>query len=197
MIHACRRAFWTLRAELRHCALWFVTAAPLALGQQARRLLLPYFLKRLGPHASIQRGLRITNPEKVSIGAHCSLAQDVFIAGGGGVTLGDWVGCGPDVKVWSVNHRFDDPDRPWQQQGWERKAVVIEDDVWLGANVFVMPGVTIQKGSIVSAGSVVNKSVPAYALVAGNPARVVGWRRRPGDAPGAATAELAAREPTP
>jgi len=89
---------------------------------------------------------------------------------------------GPDVKVWSVNHRFDDPDTPWQLQGWEAKEVVIEDDVWLGANVFVMPGVIIHKGAIISAGTVVNKSIPAFALVAGNPGRVVGWRKRRADA---------------
>ena len=93
---------------------------------------------------------------------------------------------GPDVKVWSVNHRFDDPDTPWQLQGWEAKEVVIEDDVWLGANVFVMPGVIIHKGAIISAGTVVNKSIPAFALVAGNPGRVVGWRKRPAAAAAAA-----------
>jgi maltose O-acetyltransferase len=83
------------------------------------------------------------------------------------------------VKVWSVNHRFDDPDQPWLLQGWELKPVVIEDDVWLGANVFIMPGVTIGKGAIVSACAVLSRSVPPYSLVAGNPARVVGWRKQP------------------
>jgi len=70
--------------------------------------------------------------------------------------------------------------------------VTIEDDVWLGANVFVMPGVTIGKGAIVSAGSVVNKSVPSYAIVVGNPARVIGWRKQPQTgAPGAAATSAA------
>jgi acetyltransferase-like isoleucine patch superfamily enzyme len=89
------------------------------------------------------------------------------------------VGLGPDVKVWSVNHRFGDSDRPWLLQGSDYHEVVIEDDVWLAANVFVMPGTTIGRGAIVAAGSVVNKSIPPYALFAGNPGRVVGWRKRP------------------
>jgi acetyltransferase-like isoleucine patch superfamily enzyme len=76
-----------------------------------------------------------------------------------------------------VNHRFNDPDVPWILQGWESKPVVIEDDVWLGANAFVMPGVTIGKGAIVSAYAVLAKSIPPYAIVAGNPARVTGWRK--------------------
>jgi maltose O-acetyltransferase len=123
--------------------------------------------------------LRLTSPERVRIGSNCQFNYDVYIAGGGGVTIGDWVGFGPDAKIWSVNHRFDDPDTPWQQQDWDRKPVTIEDDVWIAANVFVMPGVTIGRGAIISAGSIVNKSIPPFAIVSGNPARVVGWRRSP------------------
>lgn len=187
-----KRIFWSLRAELSGLALWFLAGLPLELGVRVRAWLMPYFLKHLGRKTILQSGMRITNPEGVSIGSHCNLAQGVFIAGGGGVRIGDWVGFGPDVKVWSVNHRFDDADKPWQLQGWERKEVVIEDDVWLGANVFVMPGVTIRKGAIVSAGTVVNKSVPAFALMAGNPGRVVGWRKRPADEAAAPAPDAAA-----
>ncbi|HEX6708350.1 MAG TPA: acyltransferase [Albitalea sp.] len=175
---------WELRSELRALALWFLGAIPLRLGARLRAWLLPRFMQSMGTETIVQHGFRVTVPEKVSIGSHCNFGADVIIAGGGGVRIGDWVGFGPDVKVWSVNHRFDDPDTPWQLQGWEAKEVVIEDDVWLAANVFVMPGVTIGRGAIVSAGTVVNKSVPPYALVAGNPGRVVGWRKRPSDEPG-------------
>lgn len=152
---------------------------PLRTGVWIRARVMRRFFASMGEDTVIQAGMRVTNPEKIAIGSHCNFARGVFITGGGGVTIGDWVGFGPDVKVWSVNHRFDDPDRPWLLQGWEMKPVVIEDDVWLGANVFLMPGVTIGKGAIVSACAVVGKSVPAYSLVAGNPARVVGWRKKP------------------
>ena len=152
---------------------------PLRTGVWVRARLMRRFFAAMGDGTVIQAGMRVTNPEKITIGANCNFARGVFITGGGGVTIGDWVGFGPDVKVWSVNHRFDDPDRPWLLQGWEMKPVVIEDDVWLGANVFLMPGVTIGRGAIVSACAVVGKSVPPYSLVAGNPARVVGWRKKP------------------
>jgi maltose O-acetyltransferase len=169
---------WFLREESKALTLWILCGVPLEAGVRLRRLLLPRFLQRCGSNTTIQRSLRVTNPEKVSIGSHCNLAQGVFITGGGGVRIGDWVGFGPDVKVWSVNHRFEDPDRPWMLQGWDAKPVTIEDDVWLGASVFVMPGVTVGKGAIVSACAVLNKSIPAYAIVAGNPGRIVGWRKR-------------------
>jgi acetyltransferase-like isoleucine patch superfamily enzyme len=63
----------------------------------------------------------------------------------------------------------------------EQQGVVIEEDVSIGAGAIILPNVTIGRGAIVTAGSVVTKSVPAYALVAGNPGRVVGWRKKPAE----------------
>lgn len=177
-----KRRYWSFRHELKQLALWFIGEVPVGPGNWLRARCLPWYLNKLGHNTVIQHGFRVFTPEKVSIGSNCNFAQGVFITGGGGVTIGDWVGLGPDVKVWSVNHRFDDPDQPWLLQGSNKKEVVIGDDVWLAANVFVMPGVTIGKGAIVAAGSVVNKSIPPFALVAGNPARVIGWRKKPEDA---------------
>lgn len=168
---------WSLWEEIRAAILSLLTWLPTELGVIARRRLLHHFLGYIGTNVRILPGLRLTNPEKIRIGSNCSFNYNVFIAGGGDVTIGDWVGFGPDAKIWSVNHRFDDPDTPWQEQGWVRKPVMIADDVWVGANVFIMPGVTIGRGAILSAGSVVNKSIPPFAIVAGNPARVSGWRR--------------------
>ncbi len=189
MIRKLKETYWTLRHECKLLALWFIGECPVGPGQWLRSILLGRFLKEFGRDNTIQRGFRVFTPEMVSIGSHCNFAQGVFITGGGGVTIGNWVGLGPDVKIWSVNHRYDDPDTPWLRQGSIKKPVIIEDDVWLAANVFVMPGVTLGKGAIVSAGSVVTKSVPAYALVAGNPGRVVGWRKQ-----AAANAPLQATE---
>jgi maltose O-acetyltransferase len=153
-------------------------------------MFLRHFFFSLGKGNTFYSGLRVTSPHKVSIGSNCNFDHGVFITGGGGVQIGDWVGFGPDVKVWSVNHRFDDPDTPWLLQGWKSKPVVIDDDVWLGANVFVMPGVTIGKGAIVSACALIDRSIPPYAIVAGNPCRVVGWRRRPTDSESTDNARL-------
>lgn len=173
-----RRAYWRLRSECKELSLWFLCLLPRSFGVWVRSKTLPFFLAQLGCDTVVKDRFRITNPENVSIGSHCDFNDGVFITGGGGVTIGNYVGLGPDVKIWSVNHRFDDPDRPWLLQGWERKEVVIEDDVWLGAAVFVMPGVTIGRGAIISACAVVSRSIPPYAVVAGNPGRIVGWRKR-------------------
>jgi maltose O-acetyltransferase len=177
-----KKLYWWWRNEIHSLALWFLCKTPKGVGVWLRARLLGKFLKRLGSDTIIQDNFRISNPEKVSIGAHCNFGEGVFITGGGGVTIGDYVGMGPDTKIWSVNHRFSDPHTPWLLQGYDREPVVLEDDVWLGACCFIMPGVTIGKGAIISAGTVLAKSVPSFAIVAGNPGRVVGWRKKPEEA---------------
>jgi acetyltransferase-like isoleucine patch superfamily enzyme len=171
--------WWVVRDELKLYVLWLVTGFPGRIGNGLRASWMRRHLKRLGSNTVLKAGVRITQPDKVSIGSNCNFGTGAFITGGGGVTIGDWVGFGPDVKVWSLNHRFEDPERPWLLQGWDEKPVLIEDDVWLGANVFVMPGVTIGRGAIISAGSVVNKAIPPFGIAVGNPARVIGWRKHP------------------
>ena len=130
----------------------------------------------------MKNGQRQSPPDLLTpfrpVGSNCNFARRVFITAGGGVRIGDWVGIGPDVKIWSVNHKFSDPDSPWASQGWDYKEVIIEDDVWIGANSFIMPGTRIGKGAIISACTVVSKSVPPYAVMAGNPGRVIGWRKK-------------------
>lgn len=194
---APKRIWWDLRTELKAFAMWFLALLPSTFGARVRSVCMPCFLQHLGRNTVLQTRVRFTKPENIWIGSNCNLAWGAVLTGGGGIRIGDWVGFGPDVKIWSQNHRFDDPDRPWLLQGLTRKPVVIEDDVWLGANVFVMPGVTIGKGAIVSAGSVVSKSVPPYALVAGNPGRVVGWRKQPAGRPAANDAAVSAGESPP
>lgn len=173
-----RRVVWATSRETRELALRFICALPGSIGHWVRSRTLPRYFAKIGVNTVIQERLRVTNPEKISIGSNCNFATGVFMTGGGGITLGDYVGLGPDVKIWSVNHRYEDPDTPWLLQGYEHHPVHIEDDVWLGASCFVMPGTTIGRGAIISAGTVLMKSVPPYAIVAGNPGRVVGWRRR-------------------
>jgi acetyltransferase-like isoleucine patch superfamily enzyme len=78
-------------------------------------------------------------------------------------------------------------------QGVTRDPIVIEDDCWIASHSIVLAGVTIGRGSIVAAGSVVTKSVPPYSIVAGSPARVIRSRLAPGEASAPApTAEQAA-----
>lgn len=75
--------------------------------------------------------------------------------------------------IHSANHVYDNPSIPIQKQGHEPRAITIEDDVWIAANVTVLPGIRIGRGSVVAAGSVVTSDVDPYLVVGGVPARLI------------------------
>jgi maltose O-acetyltransferase len=179
MLNKAKETYWDWRHEPFYLHLWFLSIIPEKLGIWARGKFLPRLVGGFGERNTVQNNVRISSPEKFFMGSDCNLAQGVFITAGGGVRFGDFVGLGPDAKVWSVTHRFENPDIPWLKQGWDFGEVVLEDDVWIGAGAFVMPGVRVGKGAIVSALSVVTKNIPPFAIVAGNPGRVIGWRKKP------------------
>lgn len=112
----------------------------------------------IGDHSRV--GLHNTVIGPVSIGSHVHLAQG--------------------VTVTALNHRFDDPHRPIDEQGVSLAPVAIADDVWVGAGAVILPGVTIGSHSVVAAGAVVTGDVPPGSLVAGVPASV---KKRLADAP--------------
>ena len=79
----------------------------------------------------------------------------------------------PRVSIFAENHDFDNPNIIMKEQGVTKKFVKIEDDCWIAANSIILAGVTIGKGSVIAAGSVVTKDVPAYSVVAGVPAEII------------------------
>lgn len=172
-----------LREECRSWMAHILSRIPGRIGVAARARYYRSRLAACGNSTIIAVGVRISSPEKLSLGDRVGIGAGAFITAGGGVKLGNCVGIGPDTKIWSVNHIFKDPDVPWRDQGWEYKEVIIEDDAWIGAASFIKPGVTVGKGAIVSAGTVLSKSVPPYSIVTGNPGRVVGWRKKPDGVP--------------
>lgn len=113
----------------------------------------------------------------ITIGNNCFLGEFNVIRGQGGVTIGNNVYTGPMVKIVAVNHVYDNPDIPIREQGITAQGIVIEDDVWLGAGVTVVDGVTIGHSSIIGAGAVVTGDIPPYSIAVGIPAKSVKDRR--------------------
>ncbi len=109
----------------------------------------------------------------IKIGKDSLVGEYSVIRGQGGVTIGDRVYTSPFTQIIAVNHVFDDPNRPFVEQGITAKGIVIEDDVWLGASAVITDGVKIGKGSVVAAGAVVTRDVPPHSVVAGVPAKVL------------------------
>jgi acetyltransferase-like isoleucine patch superfamily enzyme len=109
----------------------------------------------------------------IRIGADSLIGEYTVIRGQGGVTIGDRVYTSPMTQLIAVNHVFDDPQRPFVEQGITAAGIVIEDDVWLGSGAVVTDGVTVGRGSVIAAGAVVTTDIPSHSVAAGVPARVV------------------------
>ena len=111
------------------------------------------------------------------IGDGTWIGQQCFFHAAGGLTIGRNVGIGPGVRILTSTHREEGRHVPILHAAIDLAAVLVEDDVDLGVGAIVLPGVTIGRGAQVGAGAVVTRDVPPYAVVAGNPARVL--RERP------------------
>ncbi len=111
--------------------------------------------------------------EGLVMGNHSNIGPYNYIGCSGKITIGNNVMLAPRVSIYAENHVFDNPNITIKAQGVAKMEVVIEDDCWIAANAVILAGVRIGKGAVVAAGSVVNEDVPAYAVVAGVPARVL------------------------
>ena len=109
----------------------------------------------------------------IEIGNNSLIGEYSVVRGQGGVSIGSRVYTSPFTQLLAVNHVFDDPTKPFVDQGITAEGIVIEDDVWLGAGVIVTDGVRIGKGAVIAAGAVVTTDVPPHTVYGGVPAREV------------------------
>ena len=107
----------------------------------------------------------------VIIGNHTRIGLHNTIIGP--VTIGSHVNLAQGITVTALNHNFEDAEKRIDEQDVSTTPVTIEDDVWIGANAVILPGVHIGSHCVVAAGAVVTKDVPPHSLVAGVPAKVI------------------------
>lgn len=123
----------------------------------------------------IADSVTVSLPFYSDFGSHIRLGEDIFLNQNvtfvdlGGITLEDHVLIGPGCRLISVNHLLE----PEKRRGLQLKPILIKENAWLGANVTVLPGVTIGKNAVVGADSTVTKDVPDNAVVVGSPAKVI------------------------
>lgn len=127
-------------------------------------------MKKAGKNINVERGATFSS--RISVGNNSGLGVNCRLQGL--VTIGDDVMMGPEVYIYTTNHNFSSLDIPMRLQGYQKEEpVVIEDDVWIGSRVTILPGVTIGRGSVIGTGAVVTKSIPPFSIAAGVPAKVV------------------------
>jgi maltose O-acetyltransferase len=141
------------------------------LDREVRRDLLAELLGSVGGATTIRSEFRCDYGYNIAIGAYTFINWGAVFLDVGRITIGDHVQFGPNVQLLTATHPLD-PGR--RRDGWEGSAPIrIGDNVWFGGGVIVLPGVTIGADTVVGAGAVVTRDLPAGVLALGNPARVV------------------------
>ena len=147
--------------------------------KKIKQSLLHRLNNNISPKANICSKVYIGNLQNLIIGDRSGLGKN-FKMHNVAIEMGNDIMVGPDVTVMGGGHKFDDINIPMIDQGdIPRTSLKIEDDVWIGTKSLILAkGQTIGKGSIIGAGTVVTKDIPPYAIVAGNPARIIKYRNK-------------------
>jgi len=158
----------------------------------------PEDFRSIGRNVVFEKGVLIFHPENIILGNNIYIGHGAVLKGyfknemiigdntwigagcflhsAGGIIIGQAVGIGPMVKIITSIHEDDDISRPILHNDIEFKEVIIEDGSDLGIGSIILPGVTVGKGAIIGAGSVVTKDVTSYHIAAGVPARILRQR---------------------
>ncbi len=137
-----------------------------------RRFFIKQTVKQIGKKGFVMMGVEFRIGRNITIGDFCFINKGVLLDGRGGrLSIGNNVDIAQDASIWTLTH---DPHNSLHEVlGAD---VTIEDYAWIGTRAIVLPNVTIGRGAVVAAGSVVTKNVPAMAIVAGVPAKIIGQR---------------------
>lgn len=155
----------------------FLKDIPGEFGIILRRKWYSKLFERCGKNLRILPGTIIIRPEKIQCGDDVSFGINNYIQASGGLILGNNVMMGPYVKIWTITHNYQKLDIPVRLQGYSYDRVIIGDDVWIGADAFIMPGAELGNQIVVSASSVLSgKRYPDRVILMGYPARKIGLR---------------------
>lgn len=138
---------------------------------EERHSMLRQLLGTIGRDSIIESPFHCIYGKNIHIGEHVYMNTGCTIVDNGGVRMGNYVMIGPNVQIYTAAHPLQAKPR---NAGLEvAKSIVIENNVWIGGGAILLPGVTIGRNAVVGAGAVVTRGVPADAVVAGNPAKVI------------------------
>ncbi|MGZ4202978.1 MAG: acyltransferase [Thermoleophilaceae bacterium] len=149
---------------------WLLRCPPHALRIAVLRRLVR---AQVGAGCSIERRVRVESTDQLNIGPRTTINTGVLLDNRGGLTIGTLVNISPHALVLSSDH---DPASPTFED--RKRPVVLHDRCWIGTRAIVLPGAEVGEGAIVAAGAVAHGQVPAWTIVAGNPAAPIGGRPR-------------------
>ncbi|WP_066874218.1 acyltransferase [Clostridium mediterraneense] len=133
-------------------------------------------IKKRGNNIIINGIISVDNISNLYLGNYVFLNNGMKINAMSEVRIGNNVIFGPEVMIWSADHNYENADTIPYDSKVKDLGVIIEDNVWIGGRVTILPGVRISEGAIIGMGSVVTRDVPYCAIVGGNPARILKYR---------------------
>ena len=137
-----------------------------------RKDIVPFHSFILGKHSVIENFSTINNMVgDINIGSNSRIGLCNTIIGP--VTIGNNVNLAQNITISGLNHNYQDPNKTIISQGITTSPIIIEDDVWIGANSVILACTRIGKHSLIGAGSVVTKNIPDYSVAVGNPAKII------------------------
>lgn len=142
------------------------------LGGIFRRWCCQHIFKYCGENVNIERKAWFASGLDIVIGDNSGIGINAHIPNG--TIIGKDVMMGPNCFILDVNHKYNDPSVPMIKQGMmEPKTTIIEDDVWIGRDVFMTPGRHISSHTVIAARCVLTKDFPEQSIIGGNPSRVI------------------------
>lgn len=199
--HSAPKLLIRIKRMLEELWIFIFAWIPTPLGILLRLWAWRFFFKKCG-NVRLASGLSILGMANISLGQDVRIGKCCFLSAENGILslgnnvaispcshlgadygeihIADYVAIGPCTILRAANHNFKDVEQPIMLQGHEYGKIVIESDVWIGANCVITPNICIGKGAIVGAGAVVTKNVEPWSIVGGVPAQIIGWRKKKG-----------------
>ena len=161
----------------------FFVKGPRKIKRKILTLIVKASCQKAGKNVTIGNNCSFDGIKNIVFGNDVHIGDNnIFLCTRASIVIGDHFMSGPNVTFVSGDHRIDILDKPMtmvfdkDKNGSEDKEIVFEGDNWVGAGAIILKGVFIGKGSVIAAGSVVTKNVDSYSIVAGCPAKVIGFR---------------------
>lgn len=164
---------WWLNGVWSDLRLWVLTMMGYVPSHNIRNWIYRWMGIKLATTSSIHWRARFFDPQGLAVGGYTTIGNDGFFDARDNITIGSSVNIAAEVRIYTREHDIDDPF--FAEKGGP---VVIEDFVYIGTRVTILPGVTIGRGAVVASGAVVSKNVAPFMLVGGVPAKPIRERSR-------------------
>ena len=149
---------------------------PTRIGMIIRSFLIKIFFKKAKGMQFIKTNVIIEHADRIRIGRNVGINCNCYINGFGGLDIGDYVLLGASITITTGSHPTKGRELPIFFQRSVPKKTIIEDDVWIGSNSVILPGIILKKGTVIGANSVVTKDTEEYGIYGGVPAKKIGER---------------------